>query len=208
MESNLIKFIFIVLFPTISFTQNEIVGNFNSCHSGRTIDILYNFNLKNRSSIGIGLLYNINLNYLKDDQANLFKKRLYARKPYEFFGIHAYYHKILFSPNETVSFFYFADAQIKYSSTRNRSFTPYVDWDKNPLQLLVLNNYSLGPFLWYQQTIGLGMMFSINDKYKISQKIGWGGELLYGTDKQLLGETKKYWFEFSTMYNCSLIYNL
>ncbi len=93
------KYLLIILFPVFSFSQKELALNLNFCHSGRTLDLIYNFKVKKNYKVGVGLLYNItDLGLIERNESYIFKKKLIPSKWNEYFGIHGYSHYYLNIP--------------------------------------------------------------------------------------------------------------
>ncbi len=190
-------------------SQNELVGNFNSCHSGRSIDLIYNFKIKEKSKIGIGLLFNLKTQFMIGNQQDFFKKRLYPTNFKEYFGLHLYYLNYFNNTKSTLKWFWFTDIQLKHSKTNNRGYTILLDTLVNPMEYKVYYQEQWGPFTWLQTTIGFGMDFPLNNRFSLTQKIGQGIEVIKGFDEQLtFTYDNKIQWEFAFIYNVGLVYKL
>jgi hypothetical protein len=209
LENTIIKYFLTLIFPAMLYSQNELVGNFNSCHSGRTIDLIYNIKIKEKSKMGIGVLFNLKTQFMNGDQQDFFKKRLYPSNFKECFGLHFYYLNYFKNTTSTLKWFWFADTQLKHSKTKNRGYTVLIDTIENPLQYLVYYQSNWGPFTWLQTSIGFGMDLPLNKRFSLTQKIGQGLEFIRGYDKELLFtyDNKINW-EFAFIYNVGLVYKL
>jgi len=198
--------IFCLVQSCLSLAQNELGATFNSCHSGRSVDLLYGKQLTEKSKIAVGILVNINQITHPDDLELYHKKRLCATSFTEGFGIHANYNRYLNLSVFKQSVFLFSDLQLKYSGTRNVEYKKVYYDSINELQFYdgVVNYY--GPFLWMQNTYGVGMDVRIIDRLMLRQKIGFGVEYIYGPDQKYSNGKKKSWLEPAFIFNIGLVY--
>lgn len=180
-------------FNALPGKAQEVSFAFNSTYSGRNCALSY-IQSFNKSEVGIGLRYNIN-QWAMDDQNNVYYKRQYAYKPIDHIGTQLFYHQFIWS-----MIYGFYDCQISYSKTLNKFFLAYI-FDpevENPTRYDPNNEIpthddllykkhieSFGPFTWVEQNVGIGFKFEITESLFLSQKIGVGVLLLFGSDEQL-----------------------
>lgn len=203
----IIRIFIALIFPVSLFAQNELTGYYNSCGSGRSLNINYIHKLNENSNIGGGLLVNLKRNGMHDNNNNVYYKRLHPEKFHEYFGVNFFYERRILSGKSPLPLFFITDVQLKYSRTKDRAFVPYVDWEINPLGLLVESKASFGPFLWNQYSFGLGFDIPLVDKLSITQKLGGGVEFIFGRDPFLFGGSHPAW-EFAYLYNIGIKYQL
>jgi len=195
-----------VIFSTTLFSQNEVVGNFNSCHSGRTLDIVLNHNFKNEFKLGVGVLFNLNNLQFPDNQSNVFKKRLHSQTFFQHIGLHVIYIKPLYKSKRGVEFDLFYNLQIKRASTKSAAFTPLLNPDLNPNFLLIESNLNFGPFLWLQNSIGIALEYNLWKQFYLNQKLGFGLEFIHGKiDNLYLGPNNWTWV-FAKQFNLGIVY--
>ncbi len=185
-----IIFFLINLLSLSIFAQTEFSTNFNSTASGRNISLLFS-KTNNRHEIGGGLRYNIGKIAMPDDQGNLYYKRLYPSSFGQHLGLHTFYNYYILNNWEHLTPFLFFDLQGASSTTR----TSYAGQSE-------AKRY--GPFTWMEQYIGIGYKVDLPQSFFITQKIGGGGILIFGSDETLLKE-KAAW-EFGGILNIGIGY--
>ncbi len=140
----------------------------------------------NRHKIGLGLRINLYSFEHKDNQNNIFIKRFYPTKFYQNFGFAGYYEYNLFPRLAPSRVSVFTDVQLAYGPTRNE----WLVLDLNPGVPPNTYKYSIerfGPFLWLENTVGIGLQAPLSSKLTLINKAGLGlmsiiGDKLYGKD--------------------------
>lgn len=194
------------MFSTTLFSQNEVVGNFNSCHSGRTLDVFFNHNFRNDYKLGIGILFNLNNQRIPDNQNNVFKKRLYSETFFQHIGLHFIYIKPIYRKWKNFEFDLFYNLQIKRAMTSSTAFIPLLNPDLNPNFLLIESKLKFGPFLWIQNTIGIAIEYNLWKEFYLNQKLGFGLEFIHGKiDNLYLGPNNWTWV-FAKQFNLGIVY--
>ena len=184
-------FLFFTLLIASSLSaQVELTTAFNSTLSGRNVALTIS-KTNDKHEFGGGIRYNIGMLAMPDDQGNLYYKRLYPSTFGQHFGVQGFYHHYILNHWEHINPFVFYDVQVAYSTTRNKDC--YSE-----------NTARFGPFTWVEQTVGVGFKVDLANQFFISQKIGIGGGLIFGTDKQLL-KTSAAW-EFGGLINVGIGY--
>jgi len=197
----------VLLFSLSSKAQIDLSVNYNNTHSGNSILLIASKKLNAKYELGGGVRYNINSLNHSDDQANVFKNRLYATKPFQFIGIDGFVHRSVFSKWEKVKPFIFYDLQLAYSTTRNRSFIPVGQGllYGEPEYLYIEDIVNFGPFLWMEQNIGIGFKVDLFNSFYLTQRIGLGADLFFGSDDQLmLMRINKFSWEFGGLINVGI----
>jgi hypothetical protein len=180
-----------------------------STGTGKNLTVIYSIQKKSME-FGIGLGCNINSIKQPDDNNNIYYKRLFATKPLHFFNFNIYYNQYVFDKFNQIKPFIFYDFQVKYSTTRSSMYFPYaIDTTiitTNPEDQFLYRNYIeyFGPFLWVENSVGIGMKINITDNFFISQKLGIGIHLIIGDEPKLFKD-KTDW-EFHDFYSFSLGY--
>ena len=189
-----LPFYFLFLCTITINAQTELVSAFNSTATGRNMSLTIsrtNNKNKNKNEIGIGIRYNIGMVAMPDDQGNLYYKRLYPSTFGQHFGLQTFYHYHILKNWEHLKPFLFFDLQGAFSTTRNT----YCGQPE-------ARRY--GPFTWLEQYLGIGYKVEMLNNFFITQKIGAGGMLIFGSDEMLLKE-KAAW-EFGGLISVGIGY--
>lgn len=197
----MIKFLTFILSIaySISLISQNIDINYYSTGAGRNVTVSSAKNIGN-SEFGLGLGYNIGSIKQPDDQNNVFYKRLYPTKPIHYLNFNVYYDYYFYNKWNCLKPFFFYDIQVKYSTTRTSSFIPYAfdstivsDVPDDKILYRKYINY-FGPYLWIENSIGIGFKVDITDRIYLKQKIGLGIHLIFGEDKRLPGANPEWEF--------------
>lgn len=179
-----------VLFSIDSFAQN-IDLNYYSTGAGKNVSVSYS-KIMGKSEIGIGLGYNIGSIKQPDDQNNIYYKRLFPTKPIHYFNTNSFFNYYFYNKWDCLKPLLFYDLQIKYSTTRTSMYVIH-DYDPTlngdtPEENLLYRHFAeyFGPFLWVENTLGLGIKVDISEKIYLKQKAGLGIYLISGEEAQLL----------------------
>jgi hypothetical protein len=184
-----ILFLFVFI-QTVTFAQTELTTAFNTTASGRNVSLTWS-KTNNKHELGAGFRYNIGMIAMSDDQGNLYYKRLYPSTFEQHFGLQTFYNYHILKNWEHLNPFLFFDLQGTFSTSRNT----YPGQSE-------ARRY--GPFTWLEQYIGFGYKVDLPKNFFITQKIGAGGMLIFGSDKTLLKE-KAAW-EFGGILNVGIGY--
>ncbi|MDL2312818.1 hypothetical protein LJC68_08080 [Bacteroidales bacterium OttesenSCG-928-B11] len=160
--------------------QTRVFTNFNSVHSGRSINVLASAQVKGRHEFGGGFRININKYAHNDDQNNIFKKRMFATKPIHYFGVEGFYNVHIFQKLKHIDLFAFYNVQVVYSTTRNRAFIPAFEHEGETYY--TKHECTYGPFTWIEQNIGIGFTVDIWNNIFLSQRLGAGVCFILGKD--------------------------
>jgi hypothetical protein len=187
-------FLLSLLCLTVSgvFAQTDLIGSFNSTHSGRSavLSVSKTFNFKNE--FGVGLRYNINTASQPDDQNHVYYKRLYASNFGQHLGFQAFYNRYVFDQWEHVRPFVFYDLQLAYADARNISEN---------------GTHIHGPYTWLEQCVGIGLKVPLSGKVHLYQKIGGGASMMFGEGLNATGDVTMDW-EFGGIIQVGLVYRL
>lgn len=200
-------FLFLIIALTNNaICQTDIYTSFNSTYAGRNISFDMS-KTKNINEYGVGLRVNINQIAHNDDQNKIHYKRLYATKPYHYFGAHFFYHRNILETWENIHPFLFFDFQGTYSTTRTRMMLPYMLAPDGITTLYKEHIVFFGPYTWLENSIGFGYKAKLFKNIYLTQKVGFSANILLGFDKQLLDRYFN-WFgwEFGAIVNVGLIY--
>ncbi|MBP1672886.1 MAG: hypothetical protein H6Q25_701 [Bacteroidetes bacterium] len=193
----------------LSVNAQNVSLNYYSTGAGKNITLAYSKEIKTME-FGIGLGCNINSIKQPDDQSNIYYKRLFATKPLHFLNFNLYYNQYVFNKLGQFKPFLFYDLQMKYSTTRSSMYSPY--------SIDTMNNFSdvvdpylyrryieyFGPFLWVENTIGIGLKIMINQHFFITQKFGFGIHFIIGDEIDLSKFKTEY--EFHDFFSFSIGY--
>jgi len=205
---NKLLFLMIValLLCNCAIAQSDLFLNFNSTHSGRNLSLAWSKHFHEKNEFGLGLRYNINKLAHPDDQNNVFKKRLYATKPYHYIGAEIFYNRKILKIFSKVETFAFYNAQVSYSTTRNRDLLPYAISEEGEVYYKEIIGF-YGPYTWLEQNVGFGYKVPLVGHWYLQHKMGFGTSFIMGYEKKLL---EKYfdWFywEFGYLINIGVGY--
>lgn len=192
-------FSFLIILLSIQVNSQNLNLSLYSTGTGKNLTINYSIQKKSME-FGIGLGCNINSIKQPDDQSNVYYKRLYATKPLHFLNFNLFYNQYIFNNFNQFKPFIFYDFQLKYSTTRSSMYFPYaIDStiiSTKPEDQFLYRNYIeyFGPFLWVENTVGIGMKINITDKFYISQKLGIGIHLIIGDEPKLFKDKADWGF--------------
>ena len=202
------EFIIFLIFPFLAFSQTNLTYNYNLTATGKNVSLLFSKVNIQENEFGIGLRYNINSLKHPDDQFSIFYKRLYATKPLHHFGLEAFYHKRIVKKWNTVKPFIFYNFQLSYSKLRSRWFNP-VSFNENGILLYEEKIDFFGPYLWVEQSLGLGFNAKLNNNFFITSKLGFEVMQLSGnSEKEGLIFDEKYIREFGYQFSFGIGYVL
>lgn len=199
---------FILANTNYIFSQKQIGLTFNSCNSGRSINLNCTKMVNASSKFGFSILYNINSFAHIDDKELYHHKRLYALDFKQRFGLQFNYSRYIKIEKIQIPIYLFTDVQLKYSSTQNNEHHKvYFD---TSYQMQFYQKYILnyGPYLWIQNSYGIGFDIHIFKNISISQKIGLGYEFIYGPDNKNGTNKNRSWIQPALLFNTSLFYTL
>lgn len=195
-----------LLLCNCAIAQSDLFLNFNSTHSGRNLSLTWSKHFHEKNEFGLGLRYNINMLAHPDDQDYVYRKRLYATKPYHHIGAEIFYNRKILKIFSNVETFAFYNAQISYSTTRNKTVYGIVN-DENGNAVYKEDIEYFGPFTWLEQNIGLGYKVPLANNWYLQHKIGYGTTFIMGHDDVLTDKIFN-WFswEFGYLINVGVGY--
>ena len=184
-----IKALLFTMFLTVGCYSQSLELSFYSTGSGRNISLDYLTSIE-RSEVSFGLGYNIGSIIQPDNQNEIYSKRLFPQEAIHFINLHVSYSRYIYE-HKGFSTFLFFDIQGKYSPTRSELYLVY-EYDSTignpkPEENLLYQNVvrNFGPFFWLENSLGIGIKFSISESIYIKQRIGLGYMLVFGEDKRL-----------------------
>ena len=207
------KHLFFLIIAFFCFNGNAQNINliYYSTGAAKNVTLAYSKEWKT-TEFGIGLGCNINSIKQPDDQSNIYYKRLFATDIVHFLNLNLFYNQYVFNKFDQFKPFFFYDFQIKNSTTRSSMYCPYaMDTTiitSNPEDPILYRKYIeyFGPFLWIENTIGIGMKVMINQHFFITQKIGLGVHFIIGDDPKLFKQNFEW--EFHDFFSFSIGYKL
>ena len=168
------------------FAQNASTLSYNTSTLRESLIVGYSRTFHQTHEIEVGLRIHINNLAMPDDQESIYYRRMYATNFAQHFGLQLGYKWYFLSQLEHLHPFVFYELQAAYSTTRNHGYT----WTNNindgtyiPLEEYTVN---FGPFLWLQNTIGLGFSVDIWKSLYLFEKIGFNGTEVIGNDEKLM----------------------
>jgi hypothetical protein len=161
------------VFSSTLFAQWQMQGVYVNSYIGTGGINLLAAKAVNRHQFGFGLRVNMYSLGHKDDQNKVYVKRLYPKKFYQNFGLAGYYQFNLFSKINPTKLFLFTDVQITHSTQRNRDITPHSTLPDGRVLYQEFTDW-FGPFLWIENTIGVGVQVPIYKNWSLINKFGFG----------------------------------
>lgn len=166
--------LFAALFPLLGLGQTSLNFSINATPTARTNMVFgISKHLNASHEIGAGLRIHVNEWEHPDNQNKLYYKRFFFEEWWQRFGITGYYHRYIFQNLKHLQPFLFYDLQLAHGKARNIDYSFFSD----PV-------YVYGPFVWMDNSIGIGMKVFINDHWHLQQKIGLATTLVFGTNYQ------------------------
>ena len=138
--------------------------------------------------IEVGLRLHINRLAMPDDQQSIYFRRMYASSFAQHFGLQLGYNWYFLPRLDHLKPFVFYELQAAYSTTRNHGYgyTYYIDEGISQLEEYL---ESFGPFLWLQNTIGVGFNVDIWKSVYLFEKIGFNTTQIIGNDEKLMPDS-------------------
>ena len=157
--------LFISLLVTCcSFAQNAATISFNTSTLRESIIVGYSRTFHQNHEIEVGLRFA------------------------QHFGLQLGYNWYFLPKLEHLKPFVFYELQAAYSTTRNHGY----GWNYNVTNgSYILNEEyteSFGPFLWLQNTIGIGFKVEIWKSFYLFEKIGFNATQIIGNDDKLMSD--------------------
>ena len=178
--------VFICLLTTYcSFAQNAATISFNTSTLRESLIIGYSKTFHQNHEIEVGLRFHINRLTMPDDQESIYSRRMYASNFSQHFGLQLGYNWHFLPRLEHLKPFVFYELQAAYSTTRNHGYgyTYYINEGTSQLEEYLVN---FGPFLWLQNTIGVGFKVDIWKSFYLFEKIGFNATQIIGNDEKLM----------------------
>ena len=174
-----------ILLSNFSYSQFQIESNFNSVGTGRNQSLLVNYTV-NRMQFGVGIKYNFNK--LTNFPQNVFyKKTFYATTPLEHWGTEFNLKFRLFNRKNILVSHLFFNSQFTKSHTRFEGYFAIGQLVSNPTSesdyILVKHLDFIGPFLAFENNIGLAFEIFLTENIYLSQKFGLGLLLFKNLDE-------------------------
>ena len=174
-----------VLFACCSSAQNAAKISFNTSTLREGVIVGYSRTIHQNHEIEVGLRVHINRLVMPDDQESIYYKRMYASNLAQHFGVQLGYNWYFLPRLEHLKPFVFYELQAAYSTTRNHGYDYTFYINEGTLQL---EEYleSFGPFLWLQNSIGVGFKVDIWKSFYLFEKVGFNATEIIGNDEKLM----------------------
>ena len=187
MSKKAIALFLFLLVTCCSFAQNAATISFNTSTLRESVVIGYSRALHQNHEIEVGLRFHINRLVMPDDQESIYYRRMYASNFVQHLGLQLGYSWYFLPRLEHLRPFVFYELQAAYSTTRNRGYgyTYYIEECSSQLEEYLV---SFGPFLWLQNTIGVGFNVDIWKSLYLFEKIGFNATQIIGNDENLMPE--------------------
>ena len=175
-----------LLLSCCSFAQNAATISFNTSTLRESFIVGYSRTFHQNHEIEVGLRFHINRLAMPDDQQSIYYRRLYASSFAQHFGLQLGYNWYFLPRLDHLKPFVFYELQAAYSTTRNHGY----GWTYNVDDGSYIPNEeyteSFGPFLWLQNTIGVGFKVEIWKSFYLFEKIGFNATQIIGNDDKLM----------------------
>ena len=178
--------VFICLLTTYySFAQNAATISFNTSTLRESLIVGYSRTIHQTHEIDFGVRYHLNSLIMPDDQESIYSRRMYASNFVQHFGLQLGYNWYFLPRLDHLKPFVFYELQAAYSTTRNHGYgyTYYINEGTSLLEEYLV---SFGPFLWLQNTIGVGFKVDIWKSFYLFEKIGFSATQIIGNDEKLM----------------------
>ena len=175
-----------ILVGYCSFAQNAVKINLNTSTLRESVIIGYSRTFNQVHEIEVGLRIHINSLIMPDDQESIYYRRMYASNFAQHFGLQLGYNWYFLPRLEHLQPFVFYELQAAYSTTRNHGYG--WTYNLNDGTFIPLEEYLVcfGPFLWLQNTIGVGFKVDIWKSWYLYEKIGFNATEIIGNDEKLV----------------------
>lgn len=168
-----------------SFAQNAAKISFNTSTLREGVIVGYSRTFHQNHEIEVGLRFHINKLAMPDDQQSIYYRRMYASSFAQHFGLQLGYNWYFLPKLEHLKPFVFYELQAAYSTTRNHGFGPTYNLNDGNYSIEEYTE-SFGPFLWLQNTIGVGFNVEIWKSFYLFEKIGFNTTQIIGNDDKLM----------------------
>jgi hypothetical protein len=165
----------------------------------------------NNHLIGIGLRVNLYSLAHKDDQGNIYTNRFYPIDFYQKFGLAGFYQYNFLSRLKPTRLYCFFDVQLAHGPTRNRITSPYITLPDGTT-LYEESFERFGPFLWIENTVGLGLHLVVYGNLGFHAQAGYGlmsiiGDKDYAKYNTAFLGTPYYDWELTYMFQIGFVYS-
>ena len=169
-----------------SFAQNAAKMSFNTSTLREGVIVGYSRTIHQNHEIEVGLRIHINRLAMPDDQESIYYRRMYASNFAQHFGVQLGYNWYFLPRLNHLKPFVFYELQAAYSTTRNHGYG--WTYNANDGSYIPIEEYteSFGPFLWLQNTIGVGFKVDIWKSFYLFEKIGFNATQIIGNDDKLM----------------------
>ena len=176
-----------LLVTCCSFAQNAATISFNISTLREGLIIGFSRTFHQNHEIEVGLRFHINKLAMPDDQESIYYRRMYASNFAQHFGAQLGYNWYFLPQLEHLQPFVFYELQAAYSTTRNHGFAPTYNLNDGSYSIEEYTE-SFGPFLWLQNTIGVGFKVDIWKSFYLFEKMGFNATEIIGNDEHLMPE--------------------
>ena len=188
MSKKAIALFIFLLAAYCSFAQNAAKVSYNTSTLRESLIVGYSRAFRQTHEIEVGLRIHINNLAMPDDQESVYNRRMYASNFAQHFGLQLGYNWYFLPQLEHLQPFVFYELQAAYSTTRNHGYGWTIN--VNDGTFIPLEEYlvSFGPFLWLQNTIGVGFCVDIWKSLYLFEKIGFNATEVIGKDEKIMPE--------------------
>ena len=176
-----------LLLTCCSFAQNAATISFNTSTLREGVIFGYSRTFHQTHEIEVGVRFHINRLVMPDDQESINYKRMYSSSFAQHLALQLGYNWYFLPKLEHLKSFVFYELQAAYSTTRNRGFAPTYNLNDGSYSIEEYTE-SFGPFLWLQNTIGVGFKVKIWKSFYLFEKIGFNATQIIGNDDKLMPE--------------------
>ncbi len=183
----------IVLFSCLfvvccSFAQNATTLSYNTSTLRESMIVGYSRTFHQAHEIEVGLRIHINNRVMPDDQESIYYRRMYASNFAQHFGLQLGYKWYFLPQLEHLHPFVFYELQAAYSTTRNHGYTWTINVNDGTYIPLEEYTENFGPFLWLQNTVGLGFSVDIWKSLFLFEKAGFNATEVIGKDEKIISD--------------------
>lgn len=187
MSKKVIVLFISMLAACCSFAQNAATISFNTSTLRESLIVGYSRTFHQTHEIEVGLRFHLNKLAMPNDQQSIYSRRMYASSFAQHLGLQLGYNWYFLPRLNYLKLFVFYELQAAYSTTRNHGYGPTYNLNDGSYSIEEYTE-SFGPFLWLQNTIGVGFNVDIWKSFYLFEKIGFNATEIIGNDEKLMSD--------------------
>lgn len=188
--------------------KRSIAVAYSDVSSGRNINFTFRYAFHEKWTGYLGLKYNINSKYFRNDYTlkTKFYKESFADNSFQHFGLRGGVEKLLWRPNPYLQIFVGYDAQFTYATIKsvNQDWQPWL----YPFPGRIPVPDYLNDFLLLENILGIGAKISINKQMNFGLSAGLGMTRYYRIGTGSTSNNYSGFWTFARLLDIGVIYSL